>query len=50
MTIVVDLFDYIGICILGFIAIVLVLTYIVSIIGYEFSRLIRWIQERLWKK
>lgn len=50
MTIVVDLFDYIGFCVLGFIAIVLILAYISSIIGYGFSRFIRWLQERLWKK
>lgn len=50
MTIVMDLFDYIGMCILGFLCIVLVLMYIFGLIGCVFSRFIRWFQERIWKK
>lgn len=50
MTIVVDLFDYIGFIVLVAIIGGLGLTYVVCLIGYEISRLIVKIQERLWKK
>lgn len=50
MHIIIDLFDFIGLCVLGVLIVGLFLFYIVSLIGYSFSRLIRRIQERLWKK
>lgn len=41
MTIVVDLFDYVAFCFLGFMCICLVLIYIFGLIGSVFGRFIR---------
>ena len=50
MTIVVDLFDYIALCVLVVMIGGAILIYVTSLIGYAISRLIVKIQERLWKK
>lgn len=50
MHIIIDFFDLIGLCILGVLIGGLILFYIVSLIGYGFSRIIGKIQERIWKK
>lgn len=49
MQIIVNLFDLIALYILGGLIVLIALIYIVGIIGYGFSRIVNWIQERLWK-
>lgn len=50
MHVIVTLSDLIALYVLGGLLVICALICVVTLIGYEFSRLIKWIQERFWKK
>lgn len=50
MHVIVNLIDLIELIFAGAVLAILVLYIIVCLIGYGMSQLIKWIQERLWKK